>query len=246
MVAIDRMILQIDVRHLLKAIRLPTLVVYRTADFVHAYGSRYIGEHIPGAKTVELPGEDYFPWVGDQDAIVDNIEEFVTGVRPVRERDRVLATVLFTDIVGSTERAAKVSDREWLNVLSEHDAIVRKEVDRYRGRLIKMIGDGALATFDGPARGVRCASEIRAATRRLGIEIRCGLHTGEIEISGDDVGGIAVHIAQRVSALAEPGEVLVSRTVTDLVAGSGLEFVDRGERELKGVSGRQQLSAVKR
>jgi class 3 adenylate cyclase/pimeloyl-ACP methyl ester carboxylesterase len=245
-VAITRMILQIDVRHLLTSVRLPTLVLYRTGDFTHAHGSRYIGEHIPGAKTVELPGEDYFPWVGDQDAIVDNIEEFLTGVRPVRERDRVLATVLFTDIVGSTERAAKVSDREWLNVLSEHDAIVRKEVDRYRGRLVKMIGDGALATFDGPARGVRCACEIRAATRRLGIEIRCGLHTGEIEISGDDVGGIAVHIAQRVSALAEPGEVLVSRTVTDLVAGSGLEFVNRGERELKGVPGRQQLQAVER
>src|SRR5262249_49360968 len=176
--------LHIDVRHLLTAVRFPTLVVYRTADFGHAQGSRYIGARIPSAKTVELPGEEYFPWVGDQDAIVDNIEELLTGVRPVRELDRVVATVLFTDIVGSTERAAKVSDREWLDVLSEHDAMVRKEVDRYRGRLVKMIGDGALATFDGPARGVRCACEIRAATRRLGIEIRCGLHTGEIEISG--------------------------------------------------------------
>ena len=240
-----RMISKIDVRHLLTAVRIPTLVVYRTADAVHAAGSRYLATHIPGAKSVELAGEDYAPWLGDQDAIVDNIQEFLTGVRPVHDWDRVLVTVLFTDIVGSTERAAELSDRRWLNVLREHDAIVRREVERHRGRLVKMIGDGALAHFDGPGRGVKCACEIRTAARPLGVEIRSGLHTGEIELVGDDIGGIAVHIAQRVSGLGGPGEVLVSRTVTDLVAGSGLEFVDRGEHELKGIRGRHQIYAVK-
>jgi len=243
--ALMSMIFQLDIRHLLNAIRVPTLVIYRTADAIHAQGSRYLAAHIPGVRSVELPGEDYLPWLGDQDAILDPIEEFLTGVRPVHGRDRVLATVLFTDIVNSTRKAAELSDHQWLSLLREHDAVVRREVERHRGRLVKTIGDGALVYFDGPGRAVRCAREIRSAARGLGIEIRCGLHTGEIELIGDDIGGIAVHIAQRVSALAGPGEVLVSRTVTDLVAGSGLEFVDRGEHELKGIPARQQLHAVK-
>jgi class 3 adenylate cyclase len=244
-VALMRMIFQIDVRHLLTAVRIPTLVIYRTADVDHANGSRYLGDHIPGAKVVELPGGDYLPWLGDQDTIVDHLEEFLTGVRPVQGRDRVLATVLFTDIVESTKKAAELSDPRWMNVLRGYETVVRSEVERHRGRLVKMIGDGALAHFDGPGRAVRCACEIRSAVRGLGVEVRSGLHTGEIEIMGDDIGGIAVHIAQRVSALAGPGEVLVSRTVTDLIAGSGLEFLDHGEHELRGIPGRQQLQAVK-
>ncbi len=244
-VAIMRMVFQFDIRHLLTAVRVPTLVIHRTADIIHAEGSRYLGAHITGAKVVELPGEDYFPYLGDQDAILDEIEEFLTGARPVPEPDRVLATVLFTDIVGSTEKAVELSDRHWLNVLREYHAIVRREIARHRGRLVETTGDGVLATFDGPARAVRCACGIRDGVRSLGIEIRAGLHTGEIELRDAGVGGIAVHIGQRVSALAGPGEVFVSRTVSDLVAGSGLEFDMRGEHQLKGVPGSWQLYAVK-
>ena len=234
-VAIQQMIRAIDVRHLLSAIRVPTLVVYRTADIAHASGSRYLGAHIPGAKVVELPGDEYFPYLGDQDAILDEIEEFLTGVRPVPAPDRALATVMFTDIVSSTERAASLGDDAWTRTLDRHDSLIESEVERHRGRRIKTTGDGILATFDGPARAVRCAQAISKAVRSLGVEVRAGLHTGEIEIRGDDIGGIAVHIGARVSALAGPGEVLVSSTVKDLVAGSGITFTDRGSHVLKGV-----------
>jgi class 3 adenylate cyclase len=234
-VAIQEMIHGIDVRHLLSAIRVPTLVVYRTADWAHAAGSRYMGAHIRGAKVVELQGNEYFPHLGDQDAILDEIEEFLTGVRPVHLPDRALATVLFTDIVSSTARAAELGDDEWTRILDHHDDVVAREIDRHRGRTIKTTGDGMLATFDGPARAIRCAQTIGRAVQSLGIDIRAGLHTGEIELRGDDIGGIAVHIGARVSALAGPGEVLVSSTVKDLVAGSGITFADRGSHVLKGV-----------
>jgi class 3 adenylate cyclase len=244
-VAMYQMIFQIDVRHLLSAIRVPTLVVYRTADIQHAAGSRYLGAHIPGAKVVEVPGNTYWPYLGDQDAILDEIEEFLTGVRPVPAPDRALATVLFTDIVSSTERAAMLGDDAWTRTLDRHDARVAREVERHRGRRINTTGDGMLATFDGPARAVRCAQAICGAVRSLGIEVRAGLHTGEIELRGADVGGIAVHIGQRVSALAGPGEVLVSSTVKDLVAGSGITFADRGSHVLKGVPDEWRVFAVK-
>ena len=243
-VSLLRMILQIDVRHLLSTINVPTLVLYRAADMLHAIGSRYLGEHIPGAKTVELPGDCYFPHLGDQDAITGEIEHFLTGVRPLVESDRSLATVLFTDIVGSTEHAARLGDRRWTEALDQHDVIVRQELDRHRGHKVNATGDGMLATFDGPARGVRCAQAICRSVRSLGLEVRAGLHTGEVEIRGQDIGGIAVHIGARVAGLAGPGEVLVSRTVTDLVAGSGIEFADRGEHVLKGVPGQWTLFAV--
>jgi class 3 adenylate cyclase len=242
--AIQRMIIDIDVRHVLSAIRVPTLVVYRTADWAHAMGSRYMGAHIPGAKVVELPGNEYFPYLGDQDAILDEIEEFLTGVRPAHVPDRSLATVLFTDIVSSTTRAATLGDDEWTRILDHHDGLTNQEIERHRGRRIKTTGDGTLATFDGPARAVRCAQAICSGVRSLGIEVRAGLHTGEIELRGDDIGGIAVHIGARVSALAGPGEVLVSSTVKDLVAGSGITFADRGSHVLKGVPDEWRVFAV--
>lgn len=243
-VAVLKMIRDIDVRHLLPAIRVPTLVVYRTADAGHAAGSRYLGAHIPGAKVVELEGNEYFPHLGDQDAILDEIEEFLTGVRPAPVPDRALATVLFTDIVASTQRAAALGDDAWTRMLDQHDSLAAREVQRHRGRRIKTTGDGMLATFDGPARGVRCAQAICSGVQSLGIEVRAGLHTGEIELRGDDVGGIAVHIGARISALAEAGEVLVSSTVKDLVAGSGITFADRGFHALKGVPDEWRVFAV--
>jgi class 3 adenylate cyclase/esterase/lipase len=233
--ALQQVIRELDIRDVLSTIRVPTLVVYRTADLVHAAGSRYLGAHIPGAKVVELSGSDYFPYLGDQDAILDEVEEFLTGARPVHAPDRALATVLFTDIVSSTEHAAAVGDDAWTRVLDSHDNVIAREIDRHRGRRIKTTGDGVLATFDGPARAVRCAQAISRAVRSLGIEVRAGLHTGEIELRGADIGGIGVHIGQRVSALAGPGEVLVSSTVKDLVAGSGITFADHGSHVLKGV-----------
>jgi class 3 adenylate cyclase/pimeloyl-ACP methyl ester carboxylesterase len=243
-VAILRMVHDLDVRHLLTAIRVPTLVVHRTADPSHAAGSRYLGAHIPGARVVELPGDQYFPHFGDQDRILDEIEEFLTGVRPMHAPDRALATVLFTDIVSSTERAATLGDDAWSHTLDAHDALVVRAVERHRGRRINTTGDGMLATFDGPARGVRCAQAICKAVRSLGVEVRAGLHTGEIELRGDDIGGIAVHIGARVSALAGPGEVLVSSTVKDLVAGSGITFADRGSQVLRGVPDEWRIFAV--
>jgi class 3 adenylate cyclase len=245
-VAYLRMQYDTDVRHVLPTIQAPTLVLQRADDLFRDPGhSRYIAEHVPGARYVELPGRDHAPFVGDTDAIVDEVEEFLTGVRPVQEPDRVLATVLFTDIVGSTRHAVELGDRGWRETLSEHDRIVQTEIDRYRGRLVKATGDGCVATFDGPARGVRCAGAIRDRVRARELEIRAGLHTGEIELVGDDVAGIAVHLASRVMVSAEPGEVVVSSTVKDLVAGSGLEFEDRGEHELKGVPGAWRLFGVR-
>ena len=191
-----------------------------------------------------FPGSDYFPYLGDQDAILDEIEEFLTGVRPVPAPDRALATVLFTDIVSSTERAAALGDDAWTRTLDRHDALVAREVERHRGRRINTTGDGILATFDGPGRAVRCAQAIREEVRSLGIEVRAGLHTGEIELRGADIGGIAVHIGQRVCALAGSGEVLVSSTVKDLVAGSGIAFADRGSHVLKGLPDEWRVFAV--
>jgi class 3 adenylate cyclase len=232
MIALISMNAEIDIRHVLPAIRVPTLILHRVGDLaVQLAQSEYLAQHIPGAKLVKLPGIDHMPFVGDTEEALDEIEELITGTRHTPEPDRVLATVMFTDIVGSTERATALGDRRWLDVLARHNDAVRYELDRFRGRAIKQTGDGFLATFDGPARAVRCASAIVEAVRPLGIEVRAGLHTGECELLGDDVGGIAVHIGARVAALAGPGEVLASSTVKDLVAGSGLEVrPERGYR----------------
>jgi pimeloyl-ACP methyl ester carboxylesterase len=238
--------LSLDVRSVLPAISVPTLVMHqeRSRMYPLRFG-RYLADHIPGARFVALPGSDTFLFSDAADDVVDQIEEFITGVRPLRDPDRALATVLFTDVVRSTSKLADVGDRKWRDILDLHDAFVARELQRHRGKQIKHTGDGVLATFDGPARAVRCALAIVEGIRSLGIEIRAGLHTGEVELRSDDVGGIAVHIGQRVSALAGPGEVLVSRTVTDLVAGSGLEFDERGEHELMGVPGKWTLYLVK-
>ena len=234
-----------DVRHVLPTIRVPTLVMHRRDDsFLKVEHSRYLAEHIPGARYVELEGSDSLFSVGDADALIGEVEEFLTGARHVREPDRVLATVLFTDIVGSTERAAELGDSDWRSLLQRHDALVRTEVERHRGRTVKSTGDGVLATFDGPARAVRAATSIGDSVRRLGVEIRAGLHTGELEVLEDDVGGLAVHIGARVMGKARAGEVLVSSTVKDLVVGSGLDFSERGEHELKGIPGAWRLFAV--
>jgi pimeloyl-ACP methyl ester carboxylesterase len=241
--ALTRMSAMIDVRHVLPAIRVPTLVLHRS-DEVLAEASRYVGERIPGAKVVELPGSDHMPWLGDQDAALDEIQEFLTGDRPHPALDRVLATVLFTDIVGSTERAAELGDRRWKELLHRHNTLVRNELGRFRGRELSTAGDSFLASFDGPARAIACAASIRDQVRRLGLEIRAGLHTGELELDGSEIRGIAVHTGARVAAKAGPGEVLASSTVRDLVAGSGLEFADRGTHELKGVPGEWRLYAV--
>ncbi len=243
--AVMQMNKEIDVRHLLPSVRVPTLILHRTGDRVtRIEQARYLAEHVPGARLVEFPGIDHAPWVGDSDAILDEIEEFLTGVRHHAEADRVLATVLFTDIVGSTERAAALGDRGWRALLDSYYAAVRRELARFRGREIDTAGDGVFATFDGPARAIRCAGAINAAVRPLGIEVRAGLHTGECEVMGEKVGGIAVHIGARVASQASSGEVLVSNTVKDLVAGSGLRFEDRGVHALKGVPGEWRLFAV--
>jgi class 3 adenylate cyclase len=245
--ALRRMNGEIDIRDALPVIRVPTLVLHRTGDLdTNIEEGRYLADHIPGARFVDLAGADHLPWAGDQDAILDEIEEFLTGVRPDTEPDRVLATVLFTDIVGSTTRAVELGDRRWRDLLLHHNTIVRRELERFRGREVKTVGDGFLAMFDGPARGIRCASAIRDGVRGLGLAIRAGLHTGEAELIGDDVGGIAIHIAARVMARARPHEVLVSSTVKDLVTGSGIEFSDRGTHRLKGVPGSWRLFGVQR
>jgi class 3 adenylate cyclase len=234
-----------DVRPALASVQAPTLVLYRRSDqFAGRAHASYLAEHILGAKLVELPGDENLIFVGDSDADVDEIEEFLTGTRHPITTDRVLATVLFTDIVGSTERATTLGDRRWRELLDSHDRAVRHELRRFGGREVNTVGDGFVATFDGPGRAIRCACAIRDAVKALEIEVRTGLHTGEIEMRGDDVAGIAVHLAQRVSALAHPGEVIVSRTVTDLVAGSGIQFEDRGEHNLKGITGTWQLYSV--
>jgi pimeloyl-ACP methyl ester carboxylesterase len=237
---------EIDVRHVLPTIRVPTLIIHRSHDRdANIEEGRYIAQQIPGAKFVELPGSDHLLWVGDNDTILDEVEEFLTGVRPAKEPDRVLSTVLFTDIVGSTRHLADLGDRQWRDLLDAHDEIVRREVRQFRGKVIESTGDGVLATFDGPARAIRCANAIRDGVRLLGIEIRAGLHTGEIELRENGIGGIAVHIAARVSAKAGAGEVWVSRTVKDLVAGSGLQFSEQGVFALKGVPEEWSLFSVK-
>jgi class 3 adenylate cyclase len=236
----------IDVRDVLPAVRTPTLILHRTADKLPSVeGARYMASRIPGARLVEFPGEDHLFFVGGGDDELAEIEQFVTGSHAVRDPDRVLATVLFTDIVDSTVRAAELGDSRWRDVLDAHHRIAAREITRYRGREVKSTGDGFLATFDGPARAVRCACAIRDAARsELNIELRAGLHTGEFEVMGDDIGGIAVHIGQRVSAMAGAGEVYVSSTVKDLTAGSGITFDERGVHQLKGVPGEWRIFAV--
>jgi class 3 adenylate cyclase len=222
----------------------PTLVLYRRGDHdSQPVEGRYIADRIRDARFIELEGDDHVPWI-DPDQIADEIEEFLTGVRRGPEPSRVLATVLFTDIAGSTEMAVTVGDRRWRGLLDAHHAAVRVELDRWRGREVDTAGDGFLATFDGPARAIRCACAIRDALSGVGLVVRAGVHTGEVELVGDRPAGIAVHTGARVSGLADPGEVLVSSTVKDLVAGSGIEFEERGEHELKGVPGIWRLYAV--
>jgi pimeloyl-ACP methyl ester carboxylesterase len=245
--AVLRMGGDIDVRAILPSIRVPTLIIHNAHErAVAVEHSRYLAEHIPGAKYVELGGVDHLPWVGNPDAILDEIEEFLTGVRHGAEIDRVLATVMFSDIVDSTKKAAELGDRRWRDLLDEHHTLVRAEVSRHRGRELDTAGDGFLAAFDGPARGVRAACTISDAVRRLGVDVRVGLHTGECEVLGSKLAGIAVHVGARIASVAQAGEVLVSSTVKDLVAGSGLKFRERGAHELKGIPGAWQLYSVER
>lgn len=243
---ITRMNSEIDIRHVAPLIRVPTLVLHRTGDTrVNVEAGRFLSKHIPGARYVELPGEDHLLWCGDADRVADEIEIFLTGSIAEAEADRVLATVLFTDIVDSTRQAGELGDRAWRGVLERHDQLIRREIARYKGREIKTTGDGFLVTFDGPARAVRCGSAIVSATAEIGLQVRAGAHTGEIELRGDaDIGGIAVHIASRIASLAGPGELLVSGTVRDLVAGSNLALADRGYRSLKGLAERVRLFAA--
>jgi class 3 adenylate cyclase len=246
-VALLRMNTEIDIRDVLPSIQAPTLVMHRTGDRdANIEEGRWIASMIPGAKFVELAGDAHVVWAGDVDAVVDEIEEFLTGVRRGPEPDRVLATVLFTDVVASTERAQELGDRRWRDLLERHHEVVRTRLERFQGREIDTAGDGFLAMFDGPARGIRCARAVVDGVRELGLELRAGLHTGECELVGADVRGIAVHTGARVAALAGAGEVLVSSTVKDLTAGSGIEFEDRGEHELKGVPGEWRIYAVTR
>jgi class 3 adenylate cyclase len=237
---------EIDVRPILPSIRVPTLVLHRTGELVSPVeAARYTAARIPGAQLVELPGQDHTPWVGDFQSVVNEVEEFLTGARQAHEVDRVLATVLFTDIAGSTEKAAELGDADWRALLERHDALARERVESFRGRVVKNIGDGMFAAFDGPARAIRCAEALcDVIPAELGLELRAGVHTGECESIGDDLGGMAVHIGSRVAGLAEPGQVLVSGTVKDLVVGSGLTFEDAGEHELKGVPGSWRLFRV--
>jgi len=240
-----RMLPETDARSVLPIIRVPTLVLHRSGDqIIRVEAGRYVAEHVAGAKFVELPGVDHFAWAGDSNAVLDEVEEFVTGTRRPAASDRVLATVLFTDIVGSTERAVALGDRRWRDLLDRHHALVREQLERFRGREIDTAGDGFLASFDGPARAVRCAAAIVAAVGRLGIEVRAGLHTGECEVLDGKLSGVAVHTGARVASLARAGEVLVSRTVKDLVAGSGIAFEARGAHVLKGLPGEWEVFAV--
>jgi class 3 adenylate cyclase len=219
--------------------------VHRAGDpMVHVEHGRYLRDHLPEARYVELPGAGHAYWSGDQERVLDETQEFLTGAPAVATIDRVLATILFTDIVGSTDLVARLGDVRWAELLDEHRVLVRRELDRFRGQEIDTVGDGFVATFDGPARGIRCAAAIRDALQPMGLQIRAGLHTGEIELRTDGIAGIAVHIGARVQAQAEPAEILVSQTVVDLVAGSGIGFVERGSHRLKGVPGRWQLFAV--
>jgi class 3 adenylate cyclase len=243
-VALLKMNTDVDVRDVLPTIRVPSVVMHRTADRdANVEEGRFIAAHIPVARFVEFPGADHSWWTQGRDAILDEIEELVTGARPVPQPNRVLATVLVTDIVGSTERARALGDRGWADLLLRHRAAVRRELERFRGREIDTAGDGFLVAFDGPARAIRCAVAIRRAMHSLGVELRTGIHTGECELLGEKIAGIAVHTSARISALAAPNEVLVSATVRDLVSGSGIVFEDRGEHQLKGV-GERRIYAV--
>jgi pimeloyl-ACP methyl ester carboxylesterase len=244
---IFEMFLDIDVRAILPTIHVPTLVLHRHSDrVVNRRAGQEVAAQIPGARYVELPGIDHLPWAGDADSVLGEIEEFLTGARSAPEHDRVLATVMFTDICGSTERATELGDARWRELLETHQDAMRREVTRFRGREVKSLGDGSLATFDGPARAIRCGHAIVQAARTSGLEVRIGLHSGEVELMGEDVGGIAVHIAARVGALAGAGDVLVSSTVKDLVAGSEIPFEDRGAHRLKGISDEWRLFAAGR
>jgi class 3 adenylate cyclase/pimeloyl-ACP methyl ester carboxylesterase len=243
-IALLRMNTAIDVTHVLPAIHVPTLILHRTGDRATPIEKGHAFDAIPTSTFVELPGIDHYPWIGDVDSVVSEIRKFVGNVAADAAFERVLTTVLFTDIVGSTERAAEVGDRAWREVLERHHAIVRANLSRFRGRELDTAGDGFFASFDGPARAIRCAQAVSDAVRDLGLEVRAGVHTGECEVVGDKFGGIGVHIGARVAGQAKPGEVLVSGTVKDLVAGSGLEFEDRGTTELKGVPGTWHLFAV--
>ncbi len=245
--ALMRMNMQIDVREILPAVRVPTLILHRREDpNVDVNQSRYIAERIPGAHYVELEGIDQIPMIGDSETILREVEEFLAGVRGAAEPDRVLATVLFTDIVDSTRRAAELGDKRWRELLDTHHTVIRGLLARFRGVEVDTAGDGFLASFDGPARAVECACEAVEAVRELGLELRAGLHTGECEVADGKVRGIAVHIGARIAAEARPGEVVVSQTVKDLVAGSGLEFTERGTAELKGVPGEWRLFTAER
>ncbi len=240
-----RWLAEIDVRPVARTLQVPTLVVHRAGDrLIPVQAGRALAREIPMARYVELPGDAHPPWIGDTAALVDEIQQFLTGLRSAVDVERVLATVLFTDIVGSTERAVALGDRAWRDLLGRHHAIVRHEIEHYRGREVDTAGDGFLATFDGPARAIRCAKSIRDAVQSLGIETRIGLHTGECERVDDKIAGIAVHTGARVMAEAEPGEILVSSTVKDLVAGSGLAFREHGTHVLKGIPGEWRLFAV--
>ncbi|HEY5977492.1 MAG TPA: alpha/beta fold hydrolase [Solirubrobacterales bacterium] len=235
----------IDVRAVLPSVRVPTLVLHRVDDRIITAGQgRYLADHIPDARLVELPGGDHLPFAGDQDALLDEVEEFLLGSRRAHDAERVLATVLFTDIVGSTERAAELGDTRWRALLERHDASVRRQLEVHRGREVKTMGDGFLATFDGPARAIRCADAIRAELDGIDLDVRVGIHTGEVELIGEDVGGMAVNIGARIGSLAGPGEILVSSTVRELVVGSGLEFAERGAHTLKGAPGEWRLFSV--
>ena len=241
--AVMKMNRDIDVRHVLPSVRVPTLIVHRTGDrVIDVQHARYLASHIDRAKLVELPGNDHVPWV-ESEALLQEVEEFLTGERHAADVDRVLATVLFTDIVESTERAAAVGDRKWRELLENYQSLVRQQLAQFRGREIDTAGDGFLAAFDGPARAIRCGVAVRERARSVGIDIRAGLHSGECEVMGEKLGGIAVHIGARVAAKAAPGEIVVSQTVKDLVAGSGLAFAERGTHALKGVPGEWRLYA---
>jgi pimeloyl-ACP methyl ester carboxylesterase len=244
-VAFMRMAFEIDVRDVVPSVNTPTLIVHRTDDKVcHVENARWLARNIENSRYVELAGADHLPWI-DGDDILDEIQEFLTGVREPAEPDRMLATVLFTDIVGSTDRARELGDRRWRDLLERHNDLVRRDLERFRGVEVDTAGDGFFATFDGPARAIRCARSIVESVRSVGLEVRSGLHTGECELSGDSVRGIAVHTGARVASAAGAGEVLVSSTVKDLVAGSGIEFTDRGVHELKGIPGEWRLYAAK-
>ena len=246
-VALMRMNSEIDVRPILPSIRVPTFIIHRQGDVrVNVEAGRFMARHIPNAKYLELPGSDHLLWVGETERVLDEVEEFLTGSRSAIESDRVLATVLFTDIVNSTKRAEMIGDRAWHDVLDRHNALVRREISRHRGHEVRTMGDGFLATFDGPARSIRCALAINEGVEALGLQVRAGLHTGEVEMTDNDLSGIAVHIASRVATMAKPGQVLVSNTVRDLVAGSNIRFHDEGSHSLKGLTESVRLFAAER